>query len=51
VADILGVPVGTVMSRLSRARQALKQRLLAEAGMGWADAGQPGDRPQLRRVK
>lgn len=26
-ADVLGVPVGTVMSRLSRARAALKQRI------------------------
>lgn len=38
VAAILGVPVGTVMSRLSRAREALRRRLEGEATM-------------LRRVK
>lgn len=42
VASVLGVPVGTVMSRLSRARQALKEKLLAE---------EAGCRPMLRRVK
>jgi RNA polymerase sigma-70 factor (ECF subfamily) len=41
VAHILDVPVGTVMSRLSRARQALKARLQAE------EQG----RPSLWRVK
>lgn len=41
VAQILDVPVGTVMSRLARARQALKTRLQAEAQ----------GRPPLWRVK
>jgi RNA polymerase sigma-70 factor (ECF subfamily) len=43
VARILDVPVGTVMSRLSRARQALRSRLMADE----AARGQPA----LRRVK
>ena len=44
VARILAVPVGTVMSRLSRAREKL-QRLL--------NAGEPGSAraPMLRRIK
>ncbi|MFW5679948.1 MAG: sigma-70 family RNA polymerase sigma factor [Pseudomonadota bacterium] len=45
-ADVLGVPVGTVRSRLSRARDTLRQ--WAEPG----DAGDSGSRePYLRRVK
>ena len=45
VAEILGIPVGTVMSRLNRARSTLKTQLshLNEAAMT--------DRPQLRSVK
>jgi len=39
VAEITGVPVGTVMSRLSRARSALRKLIGEEA------------RPSLRRVK
>jgi len=39
-AEVLGVPVGTVMSRLSRGREKLRQRL------------DPGfERPALRRIK
>lgn len=44
VADILGIPVGTVMSRLSRARASLK-RMLDQA------AREHGAQPALRRVK
>jgi RNA polymerase sigma-70 factor (ECF subfamily) len=32
LADVIGIPVGTVMSRLSRARQALRGALLNEPG-------------------
>ena len=42
VAGILAIPVGTVMSRLSRARAALKEKLLAR---------RPAAAPALRRVK
>ncbi|MHB1351782.1 MAG: RNA polymerase sigma factor [Thiobacillus sp.] len=42
VAGILNIPVGTVMSRLSRARANLKKRL---------DAAQTAAGPSLRRVK
>jgi len=45
VADILDIPVGTVMSRLSRARQFLAN------GLDAAQSSRPLPRPILRRVK
>lgn len=47
VADTLGIPVGTVMSRISRARAALKGLLLSDAGRGTGPLAKSG----LRRVK
>lgn len=47
VAQVLAVPVGTVMSRLARARQAIRQTLSREFGQ--LEPGQ--DRPMLRRIK
>lgn len=44
VSEILDIPIGTVMSRLNRARQTLKDRLIRERG------SEPGQRPSLRRV-
>lgn len=45
VAEILGVPAGTVMSRLCRARRALKEHLQELAPQ------QPVHAPRLRRIK
>ncbi len=41
-AEILGVPIGTVMSRLSRGRETLRRLM---------DDGEHGGTPTLRRVK
>lgn len=35
IAQILSIPMGTVMSRLARARRAVRQSLLLDTGAGW----------------
>lgn len=35
IADVMGVPIGTVMSRLHRARKRMQQRLLESPQTGW----------------
>lgn len=50
VAEILGIPVGTVMSRLCRARRALKKALL-DTAHDWNEAGEKTPSQVLRRVK
>jgi len=43
VAAVTGVPIGTVMSRLHRARERMRRYMAGET--------QPGGRPAIRRVK
>ena len=46
IAEIAGIPVGTVMSRLSRARQRMQRTLLGYLERGEIDTTSvPGDRP------
>ena len=53
IADIVGCPIGTVMSRLHRARKALQTRLLAQAEaigiVATEDEGEPVSLEAYRR--
>lgn len=51
VARVTGTPIGTVMSRLSRARSRLQALLNAPAGTGHLGSGASGDTPRLKRLK
>ena len=44
IADVMAIPVGTVMSRISRGRRLLHQRLLAAGGDQTLAGGRAGDR-------
>jgi len=51
VSQILDIPVGTVMSRLSRGRRALRERLIENDAIAMTNAEEPASSRHMRRVK